>query len=85
MAEKDWQGAISQIVKGISQMIDNKISKTTKIYSGQVLSKNADGSYNVKYNGQTHAIMPYKMTDSETGIIVKVFVPQGNQNLAFFI
>ena len=47
MAEKDWQGAISQIVKGISQMIDNKISKTTKIYNGQVLSKNTDGSYNV--------------------------------------
>ena len=85
MAEKDWQGAIYENDKGISKKRENKKKKTTKSNNGKVLSKNADGSYNVKYNGQTHAIMPYKMTDSETGIIVKVFVPQGNQNLAFFI
>lgn len=85
MAKAEWQGAIQQIVKGISQMVEDKLSKTTKIYDALVIKNNNDGTWNLQYNGNIHAVKPYGTVSPTIGKTVKVFIPQGNQNLSFFI
>lgn len=57
---------------------------STKIYDGLIVSSNTDGTWNIKYNGETHAMKPYGSIEPTTNLMVKVVVPQGNQNLAFF-
>ena len=78
------QEATMQLIRGIKYIVQKIVKKnSTQVYDGIVLSESADGKWNVQYNGQSHAIKPYKMTPT-TNTMVKVFVPQGNQNLAFF-
>lgn len=79
------QDAINAIIQGISQMIDNFNSKTTKIYEGIIVSQADSGKWNISYNGKTHAVKPYGSVTPSVNLMVKVIVPQGNQNLAFFI
>ena len=71
-------------LKSINYMIKTKFLKTTKIYEGIVLSENNNGTWNIKYNGEIHAIKPYGTNAPVINSLVKVFIPQGNQALSFF-
>lgn len=67
-------------------MINEAInSKTTKIYSGIVQSSNTNGTWNILYNGKVHAVKPYGSIVPKVDTVVKVFIPNGNENLAFFM
>ena len=77
--------AINEILKTVDYMINKKINQTTKIYTGIILSNNNDGKWNVQYNGEIHSIVSYGNITPKVGTMVKVFIPQGNQALAFFI
>ena len=58
---------------------------TTKIYDGVIVSNNGDGRWNIRYNGEVHSVRSYGNANPTVDQMVKVFVPQGNQNLAWFI
>ena len=76
---------INEMLKSIHYMIEKAVQNTTKIYEGIVVSQSEGGRWNVKYNGETHSINSYGNMTIQTGKVVKIIVPQGNQNLAFFI
>lgn len=79
------QQAINQIIQGVHKLITNHFNTyATMIYNGIVVSNNNDGKWNIQYNGETHAMKPYKITPN-VGDMVKVFIPNGNQNLSFFM
>lgn len=78
------QDAVKQLIRGVKYIVHQIVDKSsTQVYDGIVLSEATNGKWNVQYNGKTHAIKPYKITPTASAM-VKVFVPQGNQNLAFF-
>ena len=77
--------AINELLKSFNYMIKNAIKHTTKIYSGLIVSNNNDGKWNVQYNGEIHAIQPHSLANPSVGQIVQVFIPQGNQSIAFFL
>lgn len=78
------QDAVKQLIRGVKYIVHEIVDKSsTQVYEGIVLSEATSGKWNVQYNGKIHAIKPYKITPT-VGTMVKVFVPQGNQNLAFF-
>ena len=80
---KDASGSI---IKGSWYAVDMAVRKyTTKIYDGVSVSNNNDGRWNIQYNGETHPIKPYGSISPTVDMKVKVFIPQGNQNLAFFM
>lgn len=83
--QSDNQIVIQEILKSIDYMLKNLLKKTTKIYDGLIIGSNADGSWNVKYNGEVHALKPYGSISPSINMVVKVTVPQGNQNLAYFM
>ena len=76
---------INEILKSIDYMIQEAISHCTKIYTGLIVSNNNDGKWNIKYNGEVHAIIPHRLANPSVGEMVTVFIPQGNQAIAFFI
>lgn len=78
------QEAVQAMLEGFNLLLKEAISNTTKIYDGFVVSQNGT-NWNVRYNGQIHSIKQYGDNQVKTGKIVKVFVPQGNANLTFFI
>ena len=76
--------AVTELLKGISYMLELLLNDTTKIYNGQVISNNNDGRWNIRYNGELHPIRPYGANLPSVGQVVKVFIPQGNQALSWF-
>lgn len=79
------QNLINTLIKGIQYIVDQTLKNNmTKSYDGLVLSENTDGTWNIQFNGKTHAIKPYKITPTPN-TMVKVIVPQGNLNIAYFI
>lgn len=76
---------IQEILKSINYMLNSSLDKTTKIYNGIIVSNNNDGRWNIQYNGETHPVKPYNISSPEVGTVVKVFIPQNNQALAFFM
>lgn len=84
MNKTNKDNALNEIIKSIFYMIQNSIKKTTQIYDGIVISNNNDGRWNIKYNGEIHAVKLYGSTLPSVNSIVKVVVPQGNQNLSWF-
>ena len=76
--------AVTELLKGISYMLELLLNNTTKIYDGQVISNNNDGRWNIRYNGELHPIRPYGSNLPSVGQVVKVFIPQGNQALSWF-
>lgn len=76
---------INEILKSINYMIQEAVNHTTKIYTGLIVSNNNDGKWNVTYNGETHAVTPHRLASPTVGQMVTVFIPQGNQAIAFFI
>lgn len=84
MNRDEMQIAVEQMIKGISYLIEQMKQQETKIYSGVVVSSTSNGKWNIQYNGETHAVNAYKVTP-KVGQVVKVFIPENNNNLAFFI
>lgn len=84
MNKTNKDNALNEIIKSIFYMIQNSIKKTTQVYDGIVISNNNDGRWNIKYNGEIHAVKLYGSTLPSVNSIVKVVVPQGNQNLSWF-
>lgn len=66
-------------------MLASVHKNTTKIYNGIIVSSNNNGTWNIQYNGETHSMPAYGNINPTINTVVKVFIPQGNQNLAFFM
>lgn len=80
----EMDSAIEELIKSFNYMLTLSMKETTKCYDGIVLSSNNNGKWNVKYNGEIHAIKGYGTAIPNVNTIVKVIVPQGNQALAWF-
>lgn len=78
------QEAVQAMLEGFNLLLKEAINNTTKIYDGFVVDQNGT-NWNVRYNGQVHSIKQYGDNQVKVGKIVKVFIPQGNANLTFFI
>lgn len=78
------QEAVQAMLEGFNLLLKEAINNTTKIYDGFVVGQNGT-NWNVRYNGQVHSIKQYGDNQVKTGKIVKVFIPQGNANLTFFM
>lgn len=78
------QEAVQAMLEGFNSLLKEAISNTTKIYDGFVIGQNGT-NWNVRYNGQVHSIKQYGDNPVKAGKIVKVFIPQGNANLTFFM
>ena len=76
---------IDEMIKSVAYLINNALKQTTKIYDGIIVSNNNDGRWNVTYNGKTRPVTPYGSISPNIGKVVKIFVPQGNDALAFFM
>ena len=77
--------ALSEMLKSISYMVQQSLRQTTQIFSGRITADNGDGTWNIQYNGETHPIRPYGNITPSVNQYVKVFIPQGNQALSFFM
>lgn len=80
----DYEKAANEIIRSFDYMV-KLLQKATLNYDGFIISSNIDGTWNVRYNGEVHAIPSYGSIRPAVNMMVKVFVPQGNQNLAYFI
>lgn len=80
----EMDSAIEELIKSFNYMLTLSMKETTKCYDGIVLSSNNNGKWNVKYNGEIHALKGYGTAIPNVNTIVKVIVPQGNQALAWF-
>lgn len=76
---------IDEMLKSFNYMLEQALKNSTKIFRGIILSSNADGTWNIQYNGEVHAVRPNRAANPSVNSMVDVFVPQGNQALAFFI
>ena len=81
----DNQQAIQELLKGIQYMLDGVLKQATKVYDGLITASNGDGTWNIRYNGEVHALKPYGSISPAVGAVVKVIIPQGNQSLAYFM
>lgn len=79
-----YKEAIQTIMQSVKYMIDTKMAHTTKIYDGLILSINGTNA-NIRINGKDYVVPSYGLLEHNANQIVKVFVPQGNMNLAFYI
>lgn len=79
-----YDEATFELLKGMYYMIQELFKKnSTRVYNCLAVSEAGNGKWNVKYNGETHAVSPYRITPV-AGQIYKVVIPNGNQNLAYF-
>lgn len=82
---QEYQSAWNEILRAVDYMIEQKLrGNGTANYNGIVQAANSDGTYNVQFNGEVKALKSYGSTPSVNDM-VKVFVPQNNYNLAYFI
>lgn len=82
----NYQKAIDEMLKGINFRIEAVAKKYgTQNYDGFIVGQNGD-KWEVRFNGEAHTIPQYgNISTPSVGKTVKVFVPQGNMNLAYFI
>lgn len=80
----EYKDAINSLLSGMQYMIEQAVKNCTQIYNGTIISIYGN-NYTVKVNGNDYVLRPYGEGSYEKNNIVKVFVPQGNMNLAFFI
>ena len=81
---KTYQEAIKSICNSIKYMIDQATKQVTQIYNGVIITIE-NNNYTVQINGLTYNLTQYGNLSHSVGDVVKVFVPQGNMNMAFFI
>lgn len=81
----EYREAANEMLRGFEYMVDQATQGTTKIYDGYVQKVNENGTCDITINGQTHQIKQFGTGAVQFGAGVKVFVPQGNMNLAWFM
>lgn len=79
-----FKEAVNQIARSIDYMLDQKDLGNTKIYNGLITAL-SNNNASIKINGKIFSINQYGTFTHNVNDMVKVFVPQGNMNLAFFI
>lgn len=77
------QAAVNAILKSIGYLNEKALNSTTKIYNGIITSTDND-IYKIKYNGEIHSVPMKGIGNPKVNDVVNVFVPQGNQSLAWF-
>lgn len=82
--DKEFREAVEQIARSFDYMLEQKDNASTKIFNGILIQLNDDLG-TVKINGKQYIIPQYGNFQHSVNTTVKVFVPQGNMNLAFFI
>lgn len=75
-----YKEAGDSLLKSFQYMMDENAKGSTLIYNGLLT-----GASTVQLNGQEYNIVQYGSFSHSVGDVVKVFVPQGNMNSAFFI
>ncbi len=80
---KLYQDAVKAIGTSVQYMIEQSV-QSTQIYNG-VITSMFSGAYSITLNGKSYNIPHYGSFTHSVGDVVKVFVPQGNMNMAFFI
>lgn len=82
---ENFQQAINSMLQGIQYIVEKAKQENTQIYSGILLSLNGNVG-TVQVNGRQYS-MPFvgSIPTITTSLPVKIFVPQGNMNLAFFV
>lgn len=81
--QNDNQVAIKEMLKSFAYLLEEGLKSTTKVYDGIVVSI-SNNQWSVRYNGEVHSLRLYGKTIPKVNSMVKVFVPQGNQSLAWF-
>ncbi len=76
---------IQEILKSFQFLVNETLKYNTKIYDGMIISKANETSWEVRYNGENHILKQYGNAAIDVGKTVKVFIPQGNQSLAYFM
>lgn len=84
MPNNEYKQAVDNMLQGFNYMLNNSIKSTTQIYNGLIVSV-VNNEYTIKINGNNYVIPLYGSFTHSVNEIVKVFIPQGNMNLAFFI
>lgn len=79
-----FKEAVNQIARSVEYMLDQKELGNTKIYNG-IITSLTNGVATIQINGKVFTINQYGTFIHVVNDMVKVFVPQGNMNLAFFI
>lgn len=79
-----FKEAVNQIARSVEYMLDQKELGSTKIYNG-IITSLTNGVATIQINGKIFTINQYGTFTHTVNDMVKVFVPQGNMNLAFFI
>lgn len=85
MENSKIDSALDEMLKSINFLIKETLKTTTQIYNGTVISFNSGNKWNIQYNGEVHSVEKYGNNTPVVGSVVKVFIPQGNQNLAWFL
>ena len=75
-----YKETADQVLRGVEYLLDQNNQKSTQIYSGVITS---DGT--ILINGRKYNIPQYGTFTHNTNDVVKVFVPQGNMSVAFYI
>lgn len=75
--------ASQALMRGVKYLVEQSSQDTTKIYNGVVVS--ITNGYTIRVNGNNYNMDMYGGGDVAINSVVKVFVPQGNMNLAFFM
>lgn len=84
MPNNEYKRAVDSMLQGFEYMVNNSAKNTTQIYNGLIINI-IDNSYTVRVNGNDYLIPLYGSFTHNINDVVKVFIPQGNMNLAFFI
>ena len=79
------QKAVNEIIKSCFYLVQQGLDKTTKVYEGIVIAPSTNPTkWKIKYNGKIHEIRKYGEGTPKINNIVEVFVPQGNNSVAWF-
>lgn len=79
-----YNEAVKALANSMQYMISQALKDNTQIYNG-VIASVSSGNYTITVNGQNYIIKQYGNIEHAVGDFVKVFIPQGNMNIAFFM
>lgn len=81
---EQYKEAVDGLIVGFDYMLQESNKQNTQIFNGIITAVNG-GSYTIKLNGNEYVIPLYGGLAHNVNEVVKVFIPQGNMNLAFFM
>lgn len=75
-----YKETVDEIARSVAYMLQQQSLGNTQIYNGILINFNS-----VKVNDKVYSLSQYGGLTHQINDVVKVFIPQGNMNLAFFI